>query len=294
MYVRLNTQDTQILHKQYSNDRLYQNMHNAISELCKYNNDITPEEIWQIAGQYVSQIVQTENDVFEIDALPEKLYFLLSEYKQENNIIKRSKAEIECTVFLVELVILYQLARFQKEWNDHPYKNHCLAILKQIESNPLLEKIIPLIKHTNDRYEPNYGCEIEPFDYLPFVIKKDSLIKEAAQLSNTCKEFLTRGYDTTWLAKFWTYMAQSSEGDNFLRDLQGANRYTTIYRIIGVLKQRGVFRGSQTDLAELSPLKKPNKESIRKYISDGENDSSSTYAKIVIQYVEDNKPKINY
>ena len=32
-------------------------------------------------------------------------------------------------------------------------------------------------------------------------------------------------------------------------DLQGSYKYTTIYRIIGVLRQAGVFNGTQTDLS---------------------------------------------
>ncbi len=181
--------------------------------------------------------------------------------------------------------------RYQKELEKNPYKKYCLAILGHIQDNPLMEKIIPVIKTTNDRYEPMYGGELEPYDYLPFVIKKDSLIKEAVQLSIACQDYLAYGYDIVWLENFWAYMIHSKVERRLIGDLQGSNKYTTIYGIIGMLKKAGVFNGSQTDLSDTSPLEKPAKDSIRHYIGNGMNDNTTHYARIVIQYVEDNKPQ---
>lgn len=290
MYSPLSTEEIQERHKVYSKDRLFQNLYSAIASVCANTNDITPEEIWALASEYVRQIVQTENELFEIDALPNKLHFLLSKYKTNEEIITRKDEDIKRTIFFIELVILYQLMRYQKELENHPYKKYCLAILSHIQDYPLMKKIIPVIKETNDRYEPIYGGELEPQDYLPFVIKKDSLIKEAVELSAACRDYLTYGYDIAWLEDFWAYMIQSKEEKKLIEDLQGSNKYTTIYGIIGMLRQAGVFKGTQTDLSETSPLEKPTKDSIRRYIGNGMNDNTTSYAKIVIRYVEDNKP----
>ncbi len=292
MYSPLSTEEIQEKHKEYSKDRLFQNLYSAMGSVCANTNDITPEEIWQLASEYVRQIVQTENELFEIDALPNKLYFLLSKYKIDETIIPREDEDIKRTIFFIELVMLYQLMRYQKELEKHPYKKYCLAILGHIKDNPLMEKIIPMIKETNDRYEQMYnGKELEPHDYLPFVIKKDSLIKEAVQLSAACQDYLTYGYDIAWLENFWAYMIHSRIEKSLIEDLQGSNKYTTIYGIIGMLRKAGVFNGTQTDLSETSPLEKPSKDSIRRYIGNGMNDNTTSYAKIVIQYVEDNKPQ---
>ena len=290
MYTPFSTADIQEKHKEYSKDRLFQNLYSAIGSVCANTNDITPEEIWELASEYVRQIVQTENELFEIDALPNKLYFLLSKYKIDEEIITRQDEDIKRTIFFVELVMLYQLMRYQKELENHPYKKYCLAILSHIQDHTLMEKIIPVIKETNDRYEPMYGGELKPHDYLPFVIKKDSLIKEPVQLSVACREYLTYGYDIAWLENFWAYMIQSKVEKELIEDLQGSNKYTTIYGIIGMLRQAGVFNGTQTDLADTSPLEKPSKDSIRRYIGNGMNTNTTSYAKIVIRYVEDNKP----
>ena len=191
MYQRLDIDTIQELHKEYAKDRLFQNLYSAISAVCTKTDDITAEEIWKLASEYVRQIVQTENDLFEIDALPSKLYHLLSKYQEGTTVVIRSKEDIERTVFFVELVMLYQLTRYQREGDGHPYENYCLALIGQIQQHPLLEKIIPMIKETNDRYEPVYGGELEHHDYIPFVIKIDSGIIELVQVSDAVEEYMT-------------------------------------------------------------------------------------------------------
>lgn len=291
MYRQLSSDEIKDLNKRYSRDRLFQNLYSAIGAVCAQTGDITPEEIWKLAEEYVIQIVQTDNDLFEIDALPNKLHFLLSQYKIGDKIIPRSDDDISRTIFFIELVILYQLMRFQKELENHPYQKYCIAILSHIQDHPLMEKIIPVIKTTNDRYEIIYGGELEPYDYLPFIIKKDSLIKEPVQLSVACREYLSYGYDIEWLEKFWAYLIHSKVEQRLIEDLRGQNKYTTIYGIIGILRQSGVFNGTQTDLSETSPLTTPAKDSIRRYIGNGMRDNTTTYAKIVIQYVAENIPQ---
>ena len=101
MYQRLDIDTIQELHKEYAKDRLFQNLYSAISAVCTKTDDITAEEIWKLAGEYVRQIVQTENDLFEIDALPSKLYHLLSKYQEGTTVVIRSKEDIERTVFFV-------------------------------------------------------------------------------------------------------------------------------------------------------------------------------------------------
>lgn len=175
MYNRPTAQDISKWHKDFGKDRLFQNLHSALSVACRQTIDITPEEIWALANEYVKEIVQNDNDLFEIDALPNNLFFRLSDYKNENSseAKHREPDDTKRLVFLVQFVILYQLTRYQRDWDNHPYKNYCIAILEQIRSNPLLEQLIPLVKETNDRYETMYdGKELEQHDYLPFVYKE--------------------------------------------------------------------------------------------------------------------------
>ena len=173
MYNRATTQQIKEWHKEFGADRLFQNLYSALSAICRQVNDITPEEIWELANQHVREIVQTENDLFEIDALPHNLFFLLSTYMNEGakEPCQRTPEDTKRIVFLVQFVILYQLTRYQTDWENHPYKKYCIALVEQLRSNPLMEQLIPLVKETNDRYETIYGGEVEPYDYLPFVNK---------------------------------------------------------------------------------------------------------------------------
>lgn len=190
MYNRPTAKDITKWHKEFGKDRLFQNLHSALSVACRQTVDITPEEIWALANEYVKEIVQNENDLFEIDALPNNLFFRLSDYKNENSreTKHREPDDAKHLVFLVQFVILYQLTRYQRNWENHPYKNYCIAIVEQIRSNPLLEQLIPLVKETNDRYELMYGGkELEPHDYLPFVYKENATTNTDEQKPDTSK-----------------------------------------------------------------------------------------------------------
>lgn len=288
MYTRLNHKQIADLHASLSKDRLFQNLYPAISAVANKIHDISPEEIWCIAEQLVRQMAIAENDVFEIDSFPHQLFSLLSEYKDETNrVFARQDEHIEQTVFLVELVILYQLVRYQRDIETSPYRKYCEAILGQIQEHPLFEKILPMIRESNDRYEEHYGgAEVEPHDYMPYVIKEDSILRDAMTCSAACSQYLAHGYDVKWLTTFWQSMAQDPKcGKSLLEDLQSKKKHTTIFHIIGVLLQQEVFNGSQIQLSETYTFNSPSIDSIRRYISTGYQDSTSNYAKFVIGYI---------
>lgn len=286
MYRRLPQSKIADLHAEFSKDRLFQNLYPAISSLSNNIHDISPEEIWVIADQYIHRMAMADNDLFEIDAFPHALFAELSEYIDDaGQVHTRSVEHTEQTVFLVELVILYQLTRYQRKWENHPYLKYCIAIHEQISSHPLFEKILPMIRETNDRYEPLYNnTEVPPHDYIPYVIKEDSVLREAMELSGACSKFFAHGYDLSWLKSFWQSMAQDQKcGESLIADLQSNRNHTTIYGIVGMLRKQNVFTDSQVQLAKTSTL--DNKETVRRYISTGFQDSTSPYAKFVIGYV---------
>lgn len=286
MYRRLPQSKIANLHAELGKDRLFQNLYPAICSVSNNIHDISPEEIWGIAEQYIHRMAMADNDLFEIDAFPHAIYAELSDYMDDSgHIHSRQPEHIEQTVFLVELVILYQLTRYQRNWESHPYLKYCIAIHDQISSHPLFEKILPMIRETNDRYEKIYDdTEVEPHDYLHYVIKEDSVLREAMELSGACSKFFAHGYDLLWLKSFWQSMAKAPKcGTSLIEDLQSKRKHTTIYGIVGMLTKAGVFNKSQTQLASTSPLK--NKETVRRYISSGFQDDTSLYAKFVIGYV---------
>lgn len=286
MYRRLPQAKIAELHAELGKDRLFQNLYPAIISVSNHIHDISPEEIWLIADQYLHRIAMADNDLFEIDAFPHALYAQLSDYMDDaNQVHSREPQHVEQTVFLVELVILYQLTRYQRDWENHPYLKYYIAIHDQIAEHPLFEKILPIISDTNDRYEKIYNdTEVNPHDYMPYVIKKVSVLREAMKLSEACAPYLAHGYDLSWLRTFWQSMADEAKcGNSLIDDLQSNRRYTTIYGIIGMLKRQNIFTGSQVKLAGTTSLE--NKETVRRYISTGFQDSTSPYAKFVIGYV---------
>ena len=224
MYHRLSSSEIQDLSARYANDRLFQNLYSAIAAPCAEYGDITPEEIWQLASEYVRTITQTDNDLFEIDALPSKLHFLLSTYQVGDSIIQRKPEDIQRTVFFVELVILYQLMRCQKQLENHPYQRYCLATLSNIQDNPLMAKIIPVIKETNDRYELIYGDELDTHDYL----ERKPVIPQQQQ---TAPSLSDESHRRTLLSKIYAALIKQL-GDTFT----GKSQWFYVYRLMADCK----------------------------------------------------------
>ncbi len=163
MYQRPSEEDIQKWQREFSKDRLYQNLFDALAHVCCQIRAMTPQEIWNIALQYCSEIEQSENPLFAIDALQNTIFLQMSNYSVE---------DAERISFLVRFVILYQLTRKQKSWENHPYEQFCIALIRQLETNPLFNQLIPMVTEKNDRYEGIYGGELDAYDYF-----KDTQLK---------------------------------------------------------------------------------------------------------------------
>lgn len=297
MLKRLSTEEVSQLHNKYKKDRLFQNLYAPISTVIGPFHSITPEEIWKIALQNIETIVHGENGVFEIDALPNSLHFLFAEYQNagEDLVQKRVDADVSNICFCVELAMLYQLTRFQNDWRHHPYFRYCVGILSQIKDNPHFERVSSLVREANDRYEINYGSELEPIDYVPSLVKDGTIIQEAVQLTLDCAEYLNSGYDIQWLKYFWNELIFSSEREYIIKQLQNKGRYVLIYTVIGLLRKENVFHGTEMQLGSTHFTKdtSPSSDTIRRYVSKGMEFTVTPIAKFVNHYVLTHKGKKN-
>ena len=291
MYKRLSQTEIDRINREQQNDRLFINLYEAIGAVGLNLDDISPEEIWQEASEQIHNIANAAQRIFSVESLHTFLCHKYRDYTSETGKSQhRTKEAAENTAFLVELVILYQMTVCKRGWENHPYKDYCITIHNHVCANPIFREILPKITATNDKYEKHFGSEIPEHDYMPEIVKEDSVIREAVQLSNNCAQYLASGYTSQWLANFWTAFIQSKHKEQLIADLTSDNqKYTTIYHIIGMLLQCGVFNSTQKKMAATSNLEKPSKESVRRYISDGKRDNTTNYAKFVIQYVKDHK-----
>ena len=204
MYQRPSEDDIQKWQREFSKDRLYQNLFDALAHVCCQIRSMTPQEIWNIALQYCSEIEQSENPLFAIDALQNMIFLQMSNYSVE---------DAERISFLVRFVILYQLTRKQKSLENHPYEQFCIALIRQLETNPLFNQLIPMVTEKNDRYEGIYGGELDAYDYFkdtqlktPLKSKDDNLISDGEVLLELDKhrelfaEAMKQAQDT-WYSK---------------------------------------------------------------------------------------------
>ncbi|MBE6324242.1 MAG: hypothetical protein E7074_04580 [Bacteroidales bacterium] len=296
MHKRPTQEEITSLRDKYKKDRLFQNLHPALSAILGNSHSITPEEIWDISLRYVDELTHGENDLFEIDSLPNNLRFYMAKYKEDDLTTHiRSEEDLSNICFSIELVMLYQLTRYQNSWEHHPYFNYCVGLLSQIKNDPRFLKVLPIITETNDRYETIYKNELEPIDYVPTIIKDESIIKEAIQLSVDCREYLASGYDIEWIERFWVNLIHSEHREETIKSIQSQSKYVFIYRIIGFLHREKVFLGNYTYLANTHFTKdtKPSSDSVRKYISQGADCTVSGISKYVTEYVSKYKSNIN-
>lgn len=293
MYKRLSQEDIDRIKHEKQSDRLFLNLNEALAEVGIKLDDITPEEIWSEACGETDKIACALVPVFNVRTMHMSLVQKYRDYSDlAGQIHHRTEDEAKNTAFLVELTVLYQLTVYQRSWENHPYKSYCITIYEHVAQHPQFETILPLITKSNDAYEEVFGTEIPEHDYMPSVVKDSSVIKEALQLTLLCaNKYKASGYDDAWFRGLWGAMIESELKGQLRKDLQNESRYTTIYGVIGVLRKAGVLLGTQKDLAQTSPIEKPNKESVRRFISNGTQDTTTAYAKFVIRYVNEYKVK---
>ena len=292
MFKRLPQNEIEAVVLKEQSDRLFMNLYHTLAEQSRQQDDITAEEIWLEAKVQIESISQSKVPTFKVDALHSSLCAKFRDIENyDGKIIHRSYEEAENSAFLVEITILYQLICYQRSWDNHPYKEYCIEIYKHIAQNKDLTKLLERVRNSNDRYEKVFGSEIPEYDYMPAIVKDNSVIKEALTISMHLQSKLSYGYTTAWLQTFWTELIGSSFRETLIQDLQGNKKYTVIYSIIGILLKNGVFNAKQKELADLSQLDKPNKDSIRRYISSGYQGNDKTYDKFVTDYVIEHPKK---
>lgn len=291
MYKRLSQEEIELIKREQQNDRLFINLYDAIGAVGLDFDDISPEEIWKEASAQVRIIANAEQRTFSVKTLHTSLCHKYLDYVSETGEKHhRTKESSINTAFLVELTILYQLTVYQRTWENHPYKDYCLTIYNHISTNPIFKEILPKITATNDEYEKVFNSEIPEHDYMPEIVKEDSVIKEAVQISIDCAQYLSPNYTTQWLIEFWTDLIQSKHKEQLIQELQNNQKYTTIYKIIGLLLRNKVYNATQRQLSKLSKLSQPSKDTVRRYISSGYN-NDTIYDTFVNDYVSNHKPK---
>lgn len=285
MYNRLSNDNISQIYQNVKTDRLFQNLYQALSNVGIDCKDITPEEIWEIATNELNIIAASEVRIFDVNTLHNKLRLVFAEYKNEDGSIhRRSQEDATRTAFLVELVILYRLVRYQREWENHPYFEYCKILYNHISSHELFEKLLDIIEQTNDQYEAIYQSELPEHDDMPTIVKEFTVIKEAITLTLQCAKYLNPKYNQQWIIDFWNALLEKHT-DILTKDLTGKSKFTVIYGIIGRLMAEEVFNGDQTKLANCSSLE--NKSTLRRYVSNGARKAIDTnYDKFVNLYMK--------
>lgn len=285
MYNRLSSENIFQINQRVKTDRLFQNLYQALSSVGIDCKDISPEEIWEIASSELTIIAMSKVKIFDVNSLHNKLRLFFGDYKTEDGIIhSRTQEDATRTAFMVELVILYRLVRYQRTWENHPYFEYCKILYRHISSHPLFEKLLDIIEQTNDQYEAIYHSELPEHDDMPTIIKESSIVREAIALTLQCAKYLNPKYNEQWIIDFWNALLEKHTG-MLTKDLLGVSKYTIIYGLIGRLKTEQVFNASQRDLANCSSLE--NKDTLRRYISAGARSEIDTnYDKFVIEYMQ--------
>lgn len=288
MYSRLSSDKISQINQKDKTDRLFQNLYYALSSVGIDYKDITPEEIWEIASEELTIIAASKFKIFDVNTLHNKLRLFFLEYQSEDGIIhSRTQEDATRTAFLVELVILYRMVRYQRDWENHPYLEYCIILYKHISSHHLFENLLKIIEETNDQYEAIYKSELPEHDDMPSIVKECSVVREAIALTMQCVKYINPKYNEQWIVDFWNALLERHTA-LLTQDLSGNSKYTVIYGIIGRLKAEEVFNANQTQLANCSSV--GNTNTVRRYISEGaRNEIDNNYDKFVTHYMIQNK-----
>lgn len=237
------------------------------------------------SGVFIHSIPPTNRDIKDCS-------FKIQEEALEHDTKHPQNLNIECVRFSKFVIIKNDIICFDYvKLGKYLYKNYkeISLDLDKLYSLHLFEKKLNLIQHDMADINPKLR------QYLPDY--KDNMLKaaldNATKIINSCQKYLKDKNPDDFLA---TYLKDAFYGDckiEVQNKLNSQSKYTLICGMLGMLKiTQKVFEPetSSEDLAkELSSvIKKPNQDSLERYINEGARDHNSDLSKWTAQYVMKN------
>lgn len=146
-------------------EQLFCNMFGALQSIEREYADLSPAEVWREARLSLPSFAETARPDFFVKILREELEERYKSFVDNETETVRSAEEVERTVFLVLMVMMYMLVSGAGTTSTNIYRKHCEALASETKDHPLLEKFWLEVRETEDK-EEQLGRRVGVVNYL--------------------------------------------------------------------------------------------------------------------------------
>ena len=162
------------------NEQLFCNMFSTLQSIEREYGDLSPSEVWYEAKQTLQVFVHTTRPDLFIEILKEELNERYASFMDNETETIRKSEEVDRSVFLVFMVMMYMLVSSAETTSANIYKKYCETLANATKDHPLLEKFWLEIRETED-IEEQLGRKVGIVNYLLDKENLDKNIKEEKQ-----------------------------------------------------------------------------------------------------------------
>lgn len=161
-------------------EQLFCNMFGTLQSIEREYADLSPVEVWHEARMSLHTFVETTRPDFYIKILREELEERYESFVDNETETVRNTEEVERTVFLVMMVMMYMLVSGAKSNSENNYREYCEALADETKDHPLLERLWLEVRETEDK-EEQLGRRVGVVNYLLDTGGVDNSHKEEQQ-----------------------------------------------------------------------------------------------------------------
>ena len=171
MYKRIDKKKRNKWMMELLNEQLFCNMFSTLQCIEKEYADLSPAEVWNEARVTLPIFAQAIRPDLSIGILKEELKERYDSFWDNETETIRNDEDIERSVFLVLMVMMYMLVSSAETTSDNVYRKHCEALASETKDHPLLEKFWLEVRDTENK-EEQLGRKVGVVHYL---LEKDGL-----------------------------------------------------------------------------------------------------------------------
>ena len=135
------------------NEQLFCNMFGTLQGIEREYGDLSPAEVWNQAKETLPIFVKATRPDLSIGILKEELQVRYESFMDNDTETIRNADDIDRSVFLVLMVMMYMLVSTSATTSANIYRKHCEALASETEDHPLLERFWLEVRETEDKEE---------------------------------------------------------------------------------------------------------------------------------------------
>ncbi len=134
-------------------EQLFCILYPTLRRISREYDELSPAEVWHEALAFASRLKRMPRPDMMKEELVEMMHDEYICFESEGGIVERSEEQVQRTMFLVMVTMLYMLATENKNLPGDCYKPHCLMLADATHDHVLRERFLDEVRETETAEE---------------------------------------------------------------------------------------------------------------------------------------------